>query len=83
MSIEPRRTCPSCGNEFSGAMPFCPVGMLRKGLAGGVESGESSASEDPIKPTPEQAGQRFEQYKLVTGEDGNVVPPKKWTRKSV
>ena len=83
MSTEPQRTCPTCGNEFSGAMEFCPVCMLRKGLAGRVESGESSASEDPIKPTPEQAGQRFEHYKLVTGEDGNVVPPKKWTRKSV
>ena len=32
MSIEPRRTCPSCGNEFSGAMQFCPVCML-PGLA--------------------------------------------------
>ena len=46
MNTEPQRTCPSCGNEFSGAMEFCPVCMLRKGLAGGVESGESSASED-------------------------------------
>ena len=42
MSTEPQRTCPSCGNEFSGAMEFCPVCMLRKALAGGVESGESS-----------------------------------------
>ena len=42
MSTEPQRTCPSCGNELSGAMEFCPVCMLRKALAGGVESGESS-----------------------------------------
>ncbi len=42
MNTEPQRTCPSCGNELSGAMEFCPVCMLRKGLAGGVESGESS-----------------------------------------
>ena len=55
MRTEDRRTCPSCGNEFSGAMEFCPVCMLRKALAGGVESGESSASEDTVKPTPEQA----------------------------
>ena len=73
MSTEPQRTCPSCGNEFSGAMEFCPVCMLRKGLAGGVESGESSASEDTVKPTPEQAAQRFEHYELVTGEDGKPV----------
>jgi serine/threonine protein kinase len=74
MNTEPRRTCPSCGNEFSGAMEFCPVCMLRKGLAGGVESGESSASEDTVKPTtPEQAVQRFEHYELVIGEDGKPV----------
>src|SRR6266446_3423384 len=74
MSTEPQRTCPSCGNEFSGAMEFCPVCVLRKGLAGGVESGESSASEDPVEPkTPERAVQRFEHYELVTGEDGKPV----------
>jgi len=50
MSKEPQRTCPSCGNEFSGAMEFCPVCMLRKGLAGGVESGESSF-EEAVRPT--------------------------------
>src|SRR6516164_4657100 len=48
MKTELRRTCPSCGNEFSGAMEFCPVCMLRKGLAGGAESGGSSASEDTV-----------------------------------
>jgi predicted amidophosphoribosyltransferase len=40
MNTEPQRTCPSCGNEFSGAMEFCPVCMLRKAVAAGVESGE-------------------------------------------
>ena len=73
MSTEPQRTCPSCGNEFSGAMEFCPVCMLRKALADGVESDESSISEDTVKPTPEQATQRFEHYELVTGEDGKPV----------
>ena len=57
MSTEPQRTCPSCGNEVSAAMEFCPVCMLRKGLAGGVESGESSASEDTVKYTAERAAQ--------------------------
>jgi serine/threonine protein kinase len=70
---EPQRTCPSCGNEFSGAMEFCPVCVLRKALASAVASGESSASEDTAKPTPEQAAQRFEHYELVTGEDGKPV----------
>jgi hypothetical protein len=58
---ESQRTCPSCGNEFSGAMEFCPVCMLRKGLAGGLESGESSASEETVNPTtPEQPVLRFD-----------------------
>jgi hypothetical protein len=66
-----QRICPSCGNEFSGAMEFCPVCMLRKALAEGVESGESSACEEVVKPTVQRAVQRFEHYELVTGEDGN------------
>src|SRR6266446_4889441 len=74
MNEEPQRTCPSCGNELSGAMELCPVCMLRQGLAGGAESGESYASEDTVKPTtPEQAVHRFEHYELVTGEDGKPV----------
>jgi serine/threonine protein kinase len=72
MSAEPQRTCPICGNELSGAMEFCPVCMLRKGLADGFESGESSFKEAG-KPTLEQAVQRFEHYELVTGEDGKPV----------
>src|SRR5271165_3257565 len=72
MSTEPQRTCSICGNEFSGAMEFCPVCMLRKGLVGGVESGESSF-EEAVKDTPEQATQRFEHYELVKGEDGKPV----------
>jgi hypothetical protein len=73
MMTEPQRTCPSCGNELSGTMEFCPLCLLRKGLADGVESGASSASEEAVKPTPEQAAQRFEHYQLVRGEDGKSV----------
>jgi hypothetical protein len=55
-------------------MEFCPVCMLRMGLAGGIDSGESSASEDTVKPTTsEQARQRFEHYELATGKDGKPV----------
>ena len=72
MKTEPQRTCPSCGNELSGAMEFCPVCMLRDALAGGVESGESSF-EEAAKPTPVQALQRLDHYELVTGEDGKPV----------
>src|SRR5262245_15519175 len=72
MKAEPQRTCPSCGNEFSGAMEFCPVCMLRKGLAGGVESEESSF-EGAVKPTSERVLQRFEHYQLLTDKDGQPL----------
>src|ERR1700722_16787765 len=68
MSTEPQRTCPSCGHELSGAMEFCPICMLRKGLGGEAESAEKS-----LKPAAEQARQRFEHYELVAGEDGKPV----------
>src|SRR6202035_3501100 len=73
MSTEPQRTCPTCGNELSGAMEFCPVCMLRKALAGGVESGESSTSGDMVEPKSGQPTERFEHYELLTGEDGNPI----------
>ena len=49
MKTEDGRICPSCGNEFSGAVEFCPVCMLHGALADDVESGESS-SERVIEP---------------------------------
>jgi len=72
MKAESQRTCSICGNEFSGAMEFCPVCMLRKALAGDVESRESS-SEDSRTPTSQDAAHRFEHYELVRGEDGTPV----------
>src|SRR6516162_2082791 len=72
VSTGPQRTCPSCGNEFSGGMEFCPVCMLRKALAGGVESGESSPG-NTLKLMPDQPAQRFDHYELVTGEDGKPI----------
>ena len=72
MKTEPQRTCLSCGNELSEAMEFCPICLLRQGLAGGVESGDSSSG-DTLKPTPDQPTKRFGHYELVTGEDGRPV----------
>ena len=43
MNTEPRRVCSICGNEFSGAMEFCPVCMLREALAG-VKHAQRQAS---------------------------------------
>ena len=74
MSTDAQRTCPTCRNELSAGMEFCPVCMLRKALAAGVESGDSPTSEEAVEPkTPEQAVQRFEHYQLVTDEDGKPV----------
>jgi hypothetical protein len=53
-------------------MEFCPVCMLRKGLAEGAQSGESSPG-DTLKPIPDQPAERFDHYELVTGEDGKPV----------
>src|ERR1700746_1710422 len=72
MSTEPQRTCPSCGNELSGAMEFCPVCMLREGLVEGTESARSSFQE-AARPTPNRRPKRFEHYELVTSENGNPV----------
>src|SRR5262249_46493427 len=59
-------------NEFSQAMEFCPVCMLRSGLAGEVASGECSF-EEAAQPIHRQAVQRLEHYQLVTGQDGKPV----------
>ena len=48
--------------------------MLHKALGGAVASGESSASEDTLKPTTsEKPTHRLEHYELVTDEDGKPV----------
>jgi serine/threonine protein kinase len=73
MSMGPRRTCPSCGNDFSGPMQFCPVRMLRKSLAGEAESGEPSGSEDTVLTTLEPVAPRFEHYELLMGQDGKPL----------
>jgi hypothetical protein len=68
-----RHTCSICGSEFSGGLKFCPVCMLRMGLAGGSERSESSVQEDSVKPTAVDAAHRFEHYELAQGEDGKPV----------
>jgi hypothetical protein len=72
MSAGLQRTCKDCGNEFSGAMEFCPVCMLRKALDGGVESAESSFAPS-VEPTAEPVAQRYENYELAKGDDGTPV----------
>jgi hypothetical protein len=68
------RTCKVCGARFSAVEEneFCPSCMLRRALAGRVESEESSAGE-MVKPAMEQAPPRFEHYELVLDNDGQPV----------
>jgi hypothetical protein len=71
MKTEDRRVCPSCGNEFAGAVEFCPVCMLHGALADEVD-GESS-SERVTKPKSQGVARRFQHYGLLIGEDGRPV----------
>jgi tRNA A-37 threonylcarbamoyl transferase component Bud32 len=72
-NIDEAKACSVCGTALYGVDESCPVCMLRKGLAGGVESGVSSISEVTIKPTSEQAEKRFAHYELALGQDGKPV----------
>ncbi len=67
MKTENGSTCPGCGHEFIVALEFCPVCTLRKALSGGMESGESSASQETVEPASEQIVDRYEHYQLVLG----------------
>ena len=68
MNAVDRRVCPGCGNEFSGAMEFCPICMLRKPLGDETEAGDSSA-----KTIPTHAPHRFEHYELMCDQDGKPI----------
>src|SRR6202035_4655441 len=67
-NVDEAKACSVCGTALSAVDESCPVCMLRKGLAGG-----SSASEDIVERTSEQADHRFENYEIVKGEDGIPV----------
>ena len=72
MSTAPPRICSTCGNEFYGAMQFCPICMLRGALGGEFASGESR-SEGAANLGSEPQAQRFEHYELVQGGDGKPI----------
>jgi hypothetical protein len=67
MNTERLHTCPKCGNKLSHAVEFCPICMLRVGIADGVESESITATEQKSLALPEQ---RFEHYELVKDTDG-------------
>ena len=70
MKTEDRRVCPSCHNEFSGAMDFCPICMLRGVLN---EEAESFSEQDVSDSTLDVGVDRFEHYELAKGEDGKPL----------
>ena len=70
MKTEERRICPGCGNEFSGAMEFCPICMLREALDEETEP----FSEQAFSASVLEAGaERFEHFEVFKGEDGKPV----------
>ena len=72
MKTESRRVCSICGSQFSRALEFRPVCMLREAVAGDSE-GTESPFEDIPKPTAHGTTRRFENYRLVEGEDGKPI----------
>ena len=74
LGAQEMRTCLVCGTSFSATREneSCPVCMLRKAVAGGVES-ITPFSEDAVRTAPEQAGSRFEHYEIVLNEDGKPL----------
>jgi len=72
MKTKPRRMCASCGNQFSGAIEFCPICIVREAIDWRTESGESS-SERKTQLTPRHVAQRFGHYKLATNRVGRPL----------
>ena len=74
MKAVDRRVCSVCGNEFSGAMEFCPVCMLHGASTGQIEPGESSdAAQERDGSTVARILHRFEHYELVFDQHGKPV----------
>src|SRR6516225_9030200 len=72
MKAKPRRTCPTCGNRFSGTMEFCPVCLVRMAIDRDAESAESS-SEEEDEAASKEVPQRLGHYQLVRDENGKPV----------
>ena len=69
MKTEDRRICPSCGNEFSGALEFCPICMLREALMKKRRHFQNT----PVSGSVLEAGaERFEHYKLSREKTGSL-----------
>ena len=68
MKTAERRICPGCGNEFSGAVKFCPVCMLRGVLD---EKAECVSEQGSGGSTLKMGVERFAQYEVVKEKTGD------------
>ena len=67
MKAQDRRICPSCGNEFSGAVEFCPVCMLRGVLDEEVGIFSEQAFNEPtVEPSAPPSRLRSQDCSLAT-----------------
>ena len=74
MKAVERKVCPVCGNEFSGAVEYCPVCMLRGAPTRRIEPGESSdAAQERNESTATRISHRFENYELRLDQHGKPV----------
>jgi hypothetical protein len=70
MKTEDRRICPGCGNEFSGAVEFCPICTFRRALNEETEP----CSERAFSATVVDRGtERFDHFEVVKDEDGKLI----------
>ena len=72
MKEEEKRTCSTCGTAFAASAGFCPVCMMRQILDRKGDSTDSpleGLANAPLEP----ALYRFENYEVLTSEDGTLV----------
>ena len=73
MSTERQPVCPNCGRPLSGILSFCPACLLRDMVTGEEPESAEPSSEDALEPAEGLWAPRFENYELLTGEDGKPI----------
>jgi uncharacterized Zn finger protein (UPF0148 family) len=70
--MDPKRTCPSCGQPISGTLSFCPV-CFANGMVAGEETDSGAASFEDELEAPASPALSFGHYRLLTAEDGKPI----------
>jgi serine/threonine protein kinase/tetratricopeptide (TPR) repeat protein len=76
MKQEDKRTCSTCGTEFSAGAGFCPVCILRQAVDSKGDSIDSSLEDlanASLEPAHGLASHRFENYEILRREDGTLL----------